>query len=105
MLVDAINEVAQRECVPLTRNGGKSITLDQLNKFLQPGEQGHTPDACFLLCFCAATGDYSPLEPLWKPFGLVVIPAADLPALEYGKTCNALKQARERKKKLEAMLQ
>ena len=105
MLVDAINEVAQRECVPLTRNGGKSITLDQLNKFLQPGEQGHAPDACFLLCFCAATGDYSPLEPLWKPFGLVVIPAADLPALEYGKTCNALKQARVRKKKLEAMLQ
>jgi hypothetical protein len=104
MLVDAINKVARQECVALTRNGGKGITEDQLNKFLQPGEQGHEPDIRLVLCFCKATGDYTPLAPLWKPFGLVVIPAADLPLLEYGKTCDALKKAREHKKKLEARL-
>lgn len=104
MLVDAIVEVAQREAIPITASGGKTITKEQLDKFLQHGERGHEPTLGFILCFCIATKDYSALEPIWKPFGLVLIPARDLPLLEYGRTCDALKKAREQKKKLEARL-
>lgn len=104
VLVDAINEAARRENVALTAGGGKTISKDQLDKFLQSGERSHAPTLEAVLCFCLATQNFTPLEPIWKAFRLVLIPAADLPFLEYGKTCDAIKKAREQKKKLEARL-
>lgn len=104
MLVDALIETAKREGIALTSGGGKVISEAQLDKILQHGDRGHEPTLGFILCFCLTTGDYSALEPVWKPFGLVLIPAGDLRFLEYGKTCDALKKARETKKKLEARL-
>ena len=104
MLVDAINQTAQREGIALTSGGGKAIKEDQLNKILQHGDRGHEPTLGFILCFCLAAKDYAPLEPLWKPFGLVLIPAQELRYLEYGKTCDALKKAKEAKRKQEAGL-
>lgn len=104
VLVDAINEAARRENVALTAGGGKTISKDQLDKFLQSGERSHAPTLEAVLCFCLATQNFTPLEPIWKAFRLVLIPTADLPFLEYGKTCDAIKKAREQKKKLEARL-
>lgn len=104
VLVDALAAAARREGVPLTAGGGKQIKDDQLDKILQPKAGGHNPTLDFVLCFCLATNDFSPLEPIWKAFGLKLIPASDVPYLEYGKTCDALKKAREAKRKLEAGL-
>jgi len=103
-LPDAISEVAQRENVALTPKGGKTVTLEQLNKWLQPSDREHEPGLRAILCFCIATGDFSPLEPIWRACGLAVIPAAELPLLAYGKACDAEKKAREAKRKLEARL-
>lgn len=103
-LPDAITEVAQRENVPLTSKGGKTISLDQLAKWLQPSDREHTPQLEAILCFCIATQDFSPLEPIWRACGLAVIPAAKLPLLAYGEACDAEKKARESKRKLEARL-
>jgi hypothetical protein len=104
MLVEAINRTAKREGVALTSGGGKAITDAQLDKALQHGDRGHEPTLAFILCFCLATENFTPLEPVWRVMGLVLIPAPDVAFLEYGKTCDALKKTRERKKKLEAGL-
>lgn len=110
-LPDAISEVAQRENVPLTSKGGKTVSLDVLNKWLQPSDREHTPLLDAILCFCIATQDFSPLEPLWRAGNMVVIPAAKLPVLAYGEACAAEnkakgdeKSAKERKRLLEALL-
>lgn len=103
-LVDLINEVAEREGVALTPGGGKKINLDILNKWLQSGERGHAPSLAAILCFCAAAGEASPVVPILKMFGLAVVSAEELKLLEYGRTCATLRDARERKRKLEAGL-
>jgi hypothetical protein len=104
MLVDALAETARREGIPLTSGGGKVIKEDQLDKILQHGDRGHEPTLGFILCFCFTTKNYAALEPIWKPFGLVLIPAKDLRWLEYGKSCDVLKKAKDTKRKLEARL-
>lgn len=104
MLAEAISKIAQREGVTLGPTGAKSITEEALNKLLQSTDAGRDCSLKLTLCFCLATGDFSPLRPVFKLAGLVVIPKEDLRFLEYGKTCDALKKAREQKKKLEARL-
>lgn len=104
MLAEAISRIARREGVTLGSTGAKSITEDTLNKLLQSGDEGRDPSLKLVLCFCLATKDFSPLRPIFKLAGLVVIPKDDLRYLEYGKTCDALKKAREQKRKLEAKL-
>ena len=104
MLVDAINKIAQREGVTLGPTGAKSISEENLDKLLQSADAGRDCSLKLILCFCLAVGDFSPLRPLLKLAGLVVIPREDVRFLEYGKTCDALKKAREQKKKLEAGL-
>jgi len=104
LLVDAINTTARREGVSLTSGGGKAISKDTLDKWLQPGERGHAPTLDAVLCFCIATRDTSPLEPVWKAFRLAIIPAGDVHLLEYGKICDALNKAKAQKRKLEARL-
>ena len=104
MLVEKINTVARREAVALTAGGGKSVSLEQVNKWLQPAEKGHAPSLDALVCFCVATGDASPLKPLLSMLRLVAVSREDLEYLEYGKACVALREVREKKKKLEAKL-
>ncbi|MDR2075609.1 MAG: hypothetical protein LBP61_01555 [Desulfovibrio sp.] len=104
MLADAISAVARREGISLTPKGGKNLTPDQLDKFLQPGDREHEPTLKFILCFCLATCDYSALEPLWKTFRLVLIPADEVRFLEFGKSCDALKKAKEHHQKMRSRL-
>ena len=104
MLVDAINDVARREGIALTSGGGKKISPEILDKWLQPQERGHAPCLEGILCFCLASGDYSPLEPIWKPFGLVLIPADELRFLNVGKAQVRLEEARAELKKAKARL-
>lgn len=103
-LIDRINEVAQREALPLTQGGGKTVSLDVLNKWLQPSDRAHMPSLEAVACFCIATGDASPLQPLFKVMGLTAIPVSKLEYLEYGETCAVLREANKRKRSLEARL-
>ena len=89
MLVDAIVAVAKREGIPLTSGGGKTITIDILDKWLQSSDRGHEPTLGAIMCFCLATGDSSPIEPVLKALCLTAIPTADLKYIEYGKDCAA----------------
>lgn len=104
ILVDRINETAKREGISLTSGGGKIVSLELLNKWLQPQDKEHIPKLEAVLCFCVATRDHSPLIPIFAAMNLTVIPANDLSFLEYGKACDALKKTKDYKKKLEARL-
>ena len=103
-LVDAINEVAGREGIALTSGGGKTITIDQLNKWLQSGERGHEPSLVAILCFCLAANTFSPLLPLLRVSGLHVVPREKVKFLDYGETCWRLKEEKQRLRNLEAKL-
>lgn len=102
MLVDAINAVAEREKIALTNGGGTSINKPQLDKWLQPKAQGHEPPLTAIVCFCLATNDFSPLEPVHEALGIVVVPKADLRFLRLGKASVHLKKAKEEFKDAEA---
>lgn len=110
-LTDAVIKVAQRENIPLTKGGGKTITPDQLDKWLQPAATSHEPSLSAILCFCIATKDASPMEPVLKALGLVAVSPQDAAYLEYGKVCKELerdsedrRRKKERKKMLESLL-
>lgn len=111
ILTDIIIAVAQRENIPLTKGGGKTITPEQLDKWLQPAATGHEPSFNAILCFCIATQDASPMQPILKVLGLVAVSPEDATYLEYGKVCAelekdsaGLRQKKERKKRLESLL-
>ena len=102
MLVTRINDVARREGISLTTGGGKAITYDILNKWLQPGDKGHEPSFMSILCFCLATQDASPLQPVFKALGLEVIHKNERWFLDIGRACEAEREAKEKIKALRA---
>ena len=104
LLVDAVIEIARREAVPMTSGGGKAITQDMLDKWLQPSDRGHAPSLEMIICFCLATGDASPITPILQLLGLCAVSQADLGYLEYGKACDSLKKAKKHKEMLEGRL-
>lgn len=104
LLVDAVIEIAKREAVPMTPGGGKAVTQDMLDKWLQPSDRGHAPSLEMIMCFCLATGDASPIKPILQLLGLCAVSQRDFEYLEYGKACAAARAARETKRKLEARL-
>ena len=103
-LPDAISEVAQREGISLTPKGGRTVSLESLNKWIQPNATEHEPGLRAILCFCLAANDFSPLAPIWQAAGLTVIPAAKLPLLAYGEACAAEEKAKAAKRKIRAGL-
>jgi hypothetical protein len=104
LLVDAINKVARREAVALSAGGAKSVTIDTLNKWLQPSERGHAPSLEAILCFCLATGDIGPMRPIMKALRITAITAEDVEVLEYGRTCRDMRKLKTKKTMLEGKL-
>ena len=103
-LADRITNIASRERVALTAGGGKTLSDDVLVKLLQPKDTKHDPTIMELLCFCLATGSAKPLKPALDVLGLTIISKDELKFLEYGKSCIAMKKAKEKKNKLENQL-
>lgn len=99
LLVDAINEVAAREDIPLTNAKAKSITKSQLDKWLQPSAKSHAPTFNAIFCFCLATKSFHPLNPLFEALGLTVIRKEEMRYLRLGKATIKQKEAREKLKK------
>lgn len=104
LLVESIKAVAVREGMPLTASGAKSITLEILNKWVQPKDSGHEPPLLGILCFCLAAKDFTPLLPILAVSGLAVVPKEKMKFLDYGESCWRIKEEKQRQKKLEAGL-
>lgn len=104
ILAEVVTETAQNEGIGITPKGGKAITAEQLKKILQPKDGEHEPLLTLILCFCLATKDFSPLEAIWKPFGLVLIPAEKLRFLALGEAQAKYEEARAELKDARARL-
>ena len=101
LLVVEVSKVSKRERVALTSGGGKELTVDVLDKWLQASQKGHQPSLEAIICYCLATGSARPIKPLLKILKLVAIPESDLRYLEYGKICAHERKLRKRKLKVE----
>lgn len=104
VLVDRINEVAQRECISLTGGNAKCVSLDTLEKVLNPNESGHPPSINMILAFCKATGDVSVLQELLRPFGLGVQTAEDKRLRDIAKADAEIEALKKRRKHLKEAL-
>lgn len=101
LLVDKINSIAASAGIRLTAGNTKSISKDTLDKWLAPGDRGHTPSILAVIVFCAATDDHAPLRMMAKGLGLDVMNEEDRKLRDYGRACIAERSARKRKRQLE----
>jgi hypothetical protein len=72
-LCDRINQVADRYGVRLVKGTGLNLTLDTLEKWLNPEDKERVIPAKALTVFCAATGSTLPMQVLVEPLGWRVI--------------------------------
>ena len=102
--VDKLNAVAAQGQVALTGGNIKTISLDTLNKILSPSDTSHPPSMLFVIAFCHAAKDYSPLRVVVRAAGFDLMDSEDRKLRDYGRATLEEKQARKRKKQLEEKL-
>lgn len=103
-LVDKLNEITAHAEVRLTTGNSKFISLDTLNKMLSPSDTSHPASVLFILVFCKATKDYTPLRLIAQAVGFDLMGEEDRKFRDYGKATLEEKAARKRKKQLEERL-
>jgi hypothetical protein len=72
-IVDAMNQLADRYGVRLTRGRGKRLTVETLEKWLSINEERRVMPVQALPVFCEVVRDYAPLNVIARPLGLSVI--------------------------------
>ena len=72
LLVDRMNDLAERHGVCLTHGNCQRLTIDTLEKWLNVSDARHIPIKA-LPVFCAAVGQCSAINALAEPMGLMVI--------------------------------
>lgn len=102
MLVERLNEVAQKAGVKLTSGNTPAIGKATLDKWLSPSDQSHTPSIMALLTFCCATG--KPLRVAARVLGMDLMTLEDKKLRDYAQAILDEKAARQRKNKLEKEL-
>lgn len=105
-LVDKINSIASAAEARLTAGRAESISKDVLDKWLSPSDVSHPPSITAVVAFCIATGDFGPIQKIVQAYGggLDIMTLEDRRFRDIGKADYELKEARKRKKQLEAGL-
>lgn len=101
LLVDKINAIAASGGLRLTAGNCTTISKATLDKWLAPGDRGHTPSLLAVVVFCAATGNHEPMRVILSSLGLDVMGTEDRKLRDYGRACITEREARRRKRKLE----
>lgn len=104
MLVDRLNEVAQKAGIKLTSGNTSAISKPTLDKWLSPSDSTHAPTLLAILAFCSATGNPEPLRLAAKALGFDLMTEEDKRLRDYGKAVLDEKAARKLKSKLEREL-
>lgn len=104
MLVERLNEVAQKAGVKLTSGNTPAVGKATLDKWLSPSDQSHTPSIMALLAFCCATGNVEPLRVAARILGMDLMTLEDKKLRDYARAILDEKAARQRKNKLEKEL-
>ncbi len=102
-IVDRMNDMARRAGVSLNSNA-RTLSVAVLEKWLNPSETGHRPSLAAVHVFCLVLDDVRPLEVLLGLHGCGLMTREDRKLRDYGAAILAERDARKRKKQLEAKL-
>lgn len=100
-ILDKMNDLADRSGVKLVGGAGKRVSLDTLDKWLNPAETGRNIPLKALPIFCAAVADATPLAVLAAPLRVKVITEEEARLLAWARESVAARKAARRKKQLE----
>ena len=101
-LCDRINQLADRYGVRLVKGTGQNMTLDTLEKWLNPEDKERVIPVKALSVFCAATGSIEPMQVLVAPLGWRVINDRQAKLLELAELDQDVKKKKARMRKIEA---
>lgn len=104
MLVERLNEVAQRAGIKLTSGNTAGISKATLDKWLSPSDASHQPSILALLAFCIALDNMEPLRVAAQAVGLDIMTEQDRKLRDYAQAILAEKAAKKRKQRLEREL-
>jgi hypothetical protein len=103
-ILDRMNELALNAGITITGGNAKSLSLATFEKWLNPRDIEHVPSVLAVNVFCLATGDFRPLQVQLQLHGYGVLTEEDKQLRDYARAIIAEKNARKRKKALEAKL-
>lgn len=103
-IADRMTQLAETAGVSLVKGRAKRVSKEVLDKWLTPSDRDHVPSLLAVLAFCQVTHDFSPLKPLLDAMGCEVMTPEDKQLRNYARAILAEKDARKRKKQLEAGL-
>jgi len=102
-IAERMTSLAKRAGTPLNKNA-KVLSLAVLEKWLNPADMQHKPSIEALSVFCQTVGDMRPLAVLLAVHGCGVMTPEDRRLRDYAAADLAEKDARKRKKQLEARI-
>jgi len=101
---DAMNDLAERYGVRLTKGNGSRLSLATLEKWLNQEDKEHIPSIKALPIFCAVVDSIEPLRAMVEPLGWQIIGDQDAKLLAWAKQYHRARDARKRMKRIEAEL-
>ena len=102
-VLDRMNEIAASSGVRLNRNA-RTLSMEVLEKWLNPGDVEHKPGIQALHIFMAATGSLLPLQTMAMAHGGRVIDRREARLLERAELEEKIKKLQAQKKKIDAEL-
>ena len=101
-LCDRINQMADRYGVRLVKGTGPNLTLDTLEKWLNPEDKERVIPAKGLPVFCAAVNSIEPMQVMIAPLGWRVIDEKQSKLLALAELDRDVKKKKAMMRKLEA---
>ncbi|MDD2467731.1 MAG: hypothetical protein PHI97_27440 [Desulfobulbus sp.] len=101
-LCDRINQMADRYGVRLVKGTGPNLTMDTLEKWLNPEDKERVIPAKGLPVFCAAVNSIEPMQVMVAPLGWRVIDEKRAKLLQLAELDQEVKQKQAIMKKLKA---
>lgn len=101
-LCDRINELADRYGVRLVKGTGPNLTVDTLEKWLNPEDKERVIPAKAMTVFCAAVESIEPMQVLVAPLGWRIIDEKKSKLLALAELDRDVKRKKAMMRKLEA---
>ncbi|MCE5242465.1 MAG: hypothetical protein ABFD98_15805 [Syntrophobacteraceae bacterium] len=104
-IVDGMNRTALRFGINLMKGNKGDLSLDTLEKWLNPNAQGYLPSIRALMVFCAVVdGSERVLSAMAEPLGCRIVGRKDALLLDWAKEFQRAKEAQRRMRRLERQL-
>ena len=101
-VLDKMNDLASSAGVKLCSGNSRELKIATFEKWLNPSDHDHIPGILALNVFCRAVGSLAPLSAQIRLHGYDVMGSKDLLHRDYGRACLDEREARKRKRQLEA---